>query len=150
METNSNTSGEVNSDGDATEVNLGVDELFAPLDGVAIEEIHAPLPDDHVEVIFRHSQAARFRVGKFQFNDHLLRIVGPRPKVIEDRRLFAELVAGLMQVDRRCITQLKTPPSLAELVSRRVTGPVSTSDIPDKQATISPAKPTSGLNFGRK
>lgn len=128
------------------------DELFAPLPGIAIEEAVPDMPDDYVEIIFRHSRAASFTVGGFQFKDHLLRLVGPREQIVKKRAEFARLIEGLLPIDRSSITQLRTQPTTFEHMSRRVSGIVDTASVADKQAghapkSNAPAPGKSGLNF---
>jgi hypothetical protein len=130
--------------------NSEVDPLFAPLPGIAVEEVGEVLPTDHVEIVFRHARAASFHVGGFQFRDHLLRLVGPREEVLELRDKFSRLVTGLLQYDRSAITQLRTPQSLAEQVSRRVAGAVATNEVGDRQAAVAPVPTKSSLSFTRR
>lgn len=77
---------------------------------------------------FRHNNVNRFKVGKYQFQDHMATVAE------SDLENFLDTVEGLAPIDKNSIEQvleIRNTRSIADLRSRIVRDVVGTKDITD-------------------
>jgi len=129
------------------------DENHIPL---VSEEAAGLIADTEAKVYlyFRHKKIRNFKVGAFEFKDHLMSISGTPAQAARLEAEFLKLHAGLLPMDQLNIVRVKHIANEEAVQSKAgtVRGPVDTGNINDKpigENVPNPKAPSSpGFKFG--
>lgn len=130
-------------DPDAPNEHLFTDFSSIPMDGETDVEEKQKFTQG-----YKHKTINHFKVGRFEFRNHILIIEEESQEALEESKAeFERLYDGLMQIDKNNIVRLKSVQNETRIESRVTRGIVGTNHVVDKQSPVAGAPTKAGFNF---